>query len=172
MLRRNGREGVLWNPIVEWTADQVFAHHAERNIPLHRAYSLGSTRLSCALCVMCSHNDAFVSVTKGGNISQYRAYVSLELRSAFPFQPNRWLADLTNDYQTEPQALVDAKRIAMERIEIQSRIPSALVIRKSILNLSVTEAEVLASARSAVADLYGISIEGRTAADILRRSRQ
>lgn len=171
MQRRNGRQGVLWNPIVDWRVDQVFAHHEAHAIPLHRAYGLTCSRVSCALCTLSSLHDQRISVTTGGNIAQYRTYVSLEIRSAFPFQPNRWLADLLDDGQTDPHALAEAKRMAAERKRLQSEIPTRLLKAKTVAGITPDEAEALAAARSAIATLYGIAAEGTTASAIMRISR-
>ena len=49
---------ISWNPIKDWTAQDVFdAHHAAR-VPLHYAYTRHAmTRLSCAFCVLASRAD-------------------------------------------------------------------------------------------------------------------
>lgn len=171
MIKRHGRQGFLWNPIVDWETDEVFDYHSQYGIPLHRAYGLGSTRLSCAYCTLASKGDQRVSYG-AGNHETYRAYVSLEIRSAFPFQKAAWLADLIEDHQTDKAALDDAKRIAAERVRLQSEIPATLLKSQSIRNITTADAATLASIRSNIAKLYGIDVLGTTGDEIMHMSKE
>lgn len=171
MKRRNNRAGLLWNPIAEWSADEVFAYHAANGIPLHRAYSLGSTRLSCAYCVLASRNDLTVAYTSGENLSTYRAYVALEIRSAFSFQPSAWLADLADDEQTNHDELARAKEIATERRALQAELPKTLLKAKSIQNIERPDAVALARVRKRIGELYGIQPIGTDADEIILLSK-
>lgn len=167
MLRRNGRQGVMWHPIAEWTTEEVFAYHERHQIPLHRAYSLGSTRLSCAYCTLASRNDLSVSLDLGGNTETFASYVSLELQSAFSFQTNHWLSDMGTANQVDANRLKEAKAIALERTRHQARVPKELLKAKTIRHIDMETATTLASVRSAIGDLYGIVVEGRTAISIM-----
>lgn len=171
MVRRHGRQGYLWNPIVDWETEEVFDYHREYNIPLHRAYSLGSSRLSCAYCTLASKGDQRVSYG-AGNHETYRAYVSLEIRSAFPFQKAAWLADLVDDHQTNSGALDEAKRIAAERVRLQSEIPATLLKSQSIRNITSADAISLANVRKNIAKLYGIDVLGTTGEEIMNISKE
>lgn len=171
MQRRNNRYGLLWNPIAEWSAQEVFDYHAAHGIPLHRAYSLGATRLSCAYCVLASRNDLTVAYTSGENLPTYRAYVSLEIRSAFSFQPSSWLSDLAADDQTDRQALALAKEIASERRALQAELPTTLLKAKSIHNIERRDAETLARVRNRIGELYGIRPKGTDAEEIMLLSQ-
>jgi len=172
MIRRNGRQGLLWHPIVEWTTEQVFEHHAEHAIPLHRAYGLGSTRLSCALCTIASRGDLKTSIGPGGNREVFGHYTSLEIRSAFSFQANGWLSDLDDRGEVDKRLLEDAKRIAAERREAQSMIPARVLRAKTIRNITIEDAVALAAARRRIVDLYGMTPYGTTGAGIMEISRE
>ena len=156
LLRRNKREGYLWNPIVEWTTEEVFQYHRDHNIPLHRAYGLGSTRLSCALCVLGSKNDIGVSIA-AGNHDVLASYIELELTSAFSFQSNAWLADRAPDGMVDVSRLENAKRIAAERQRLQESMPPTLRKSKSINGISRNDAVTLANIRGQICALYDIS---------------
>lgn len=155
LLRRNKREGLLWNPIVEWSTQEVFDYHKTHGIPLHRAYSLGSTRLSCALCVLGSKNDIGVSIA-AGNHDVLQAYVDLEIASGFSFQSNAWLADRAPDHMVDQERLKHAKHIATERQQLQEGMPSALRKTKSINGISREDAATLAQIRKEICALYGL----------------
>lgn len=168
MLNRNRREGLLWNPIADWTTDEVFEYHARHGIPLHRAYALSSTRLSCAYCVLGSRNDIGVSLASGSNLSTYRSYVALEIRSAFSFQPNAWLADLTSTDFVDADQLAKAKAIATERRSLQAQLPTSLLKARSIRNIDREEAASLARVRQRIGDLYGIPLVGTDVGEVMQ----
>lgn len=172
MIRRNGRDGYLWNPIADWSTDQVFEYHREHDIPLHRAYGLGSTRLSCRYCIMGSRKDITVSFGMGGDLVAFHAYSALEIRSAFSFQGSTWLSDLGGPELVDQRRLADAKRIAAERNEIQRLIPRHILKAKSIRNIDGESAEALAGVRRRIAALYGIQAVGTTRDGILEMARE
>lgn len=171
MKRRNGREGLLWNPIIDWTAQEVMNYHERHGIPLHRAYRLGSTRLSCALCAIASRHDLLTSIHKGGNLKILQAYSSLELKSAFSFQPATWISDLAPDGMVSVRQLAEAKRIATERQEAQALIPRHVLRAKSIRNIVEEDAVTLATVRKRISNLYGIVHHGTSAEEILQLSK-
>lgn len=171
MIRRNGRAGVLWHPIVEWRTQDVFDYHHEHGVPLHRAYGLGSSRLSCALCVIASRHDLTTSIHKGGNLDVLRDYVALELRSAFSFQSSNWISDMAPEGLVDRRTLEDAKRIARERNEAQALIPRYILQEKSIANIQHGDAVILASVRRRISDLYGLAHYGTSADEIMRLAK-
>ncbi|HEX7855000.1 MAG TPA: phosphoadenosine phosphosulfate reductase family protein [Sphingobium sp.] len=92
---RQGTTMSLWNPLVDWTAADVFRAHDLLGIPLHEAYTdWGSSRLSCRYCIFASLQDLQASSAAPANGDVYRELVGIEARSTFPFQPTRWLADV------------------------------------------------------------------------------
>jgi 3'-phosphoadenosine 5'-phosphosulfate sulfotransferase (PAPS reductase)/FAD synthetase len=63
-----GTSGFIWNPLVDWSTDEVFALHDRAALPLHIAYTrYGSTRLSCAACVLASKHDLEASASCVGS---------------------------------------------------------------------------------------------------------
>ncbi|QNE07822.1 phosphoadenosine phosphosulfate reductase family protein (plasmid) [Croceicoccus marinus] len=126
---RAGTTMMVWHPIAHWSAEQVFALHAQFGIPLHEAYSCyGSSRLSCRFCVLQSQADSQAAASAPSNRNAFLHLVDLEARSTFSFQPGRWLAD------TAPQLLpasltldlARAKRDAEERRALEGDMPADL----------------------------------------------
>lgn len=167
MIARNRRQGLLWNPIADWTTEQVFAYHADNGIPLHPAYARSSSRLSCAFCVLGSRNDIAVSLASGSNDETYQAYVSLEMRSAFSFQPAAWLADLRGPVPIDRQDVAAAKAVADERRRHQATLPPSLLKARTVRNIAREDAMALARVRRAIGDLYGITPVGTDVDGIL-----
>jgi hypothetical protein len=88
----------------------VFALHERTGFPLHEAYRVyGSSRVSCAFCILGSQADLLASTTCSDNTAIYRAMVDLEIASTFSFQDSHWLGD------TAPHLLDATQRAACER---------------------------------------------------------
>jgi 3'-phosphoadenosine 5'-phosphosulfate sulfotransferase (PAPS reductase)/FAD synthetase len=154
--------GLDWNPILDWSRDQVLAYHEERGFPLHEAYTrYGSSRVSCAFCVLASKRDLAASVSCADNQDIYREMVDLEIASTFSFQ-ERWLADTAPHILTDQQRdLVEgAKRRAERRVKAESRIPKHLLYTKGWPTCmpTYTEAVLLAEVRHEVAEAVGLEI--------------
>ncbi|NJR80780.1 hypothetical protein [Sphingomonas corticis] len=93
---RHGTRMMIWNPLADWTSDDVFRAHRLLGILLHEAYTTwGSSRLSCRYCIFASLQDLEASASAPANAEVYRELVGIEARSTFPFQPTRWLADVS-----------------------------------------------------------------------------
>lgn len=121
---RHGTRMLLWHPGVEMLAAEVFEINRRDGIPLAQSYSLGSTRHSCALCIMGSIND--LTVGARGHPWLHRHYVGLEVQTSYSFQADRWLGDIATD-QLGPRLLADvarAKRLAGERRAIEAALPA------------------------------------------------
>ena len=71
-----GREWYDWLPIHGFTTEQVFQTIADANQKPHWAYEAGSTRLSCALCIMASQNDLRIGAKH--NPETYKRLCALE----------------------------------------------------------------------------------------------
>lgn len=90
-----GTVGHNWNPILDWTKDEVFAALASYNFPVHEGYEkYGMDRISCAYCILGSISDLRASVTCPDNADVLCEMVDLEIASGFSFQSNRWLGDV------------------------------------------------------------------------------
>ena len=86
---------LTWHPGVDWSTAQVFGCHAAHDLPLHEAYTAyGSSRLSCAYCVLAAVADLRAAASAAGNLDLYRHLVAMEATSTFSCQPGRWLADV------------------------------------------------------------------------------
>ncbi|MGC4033648.1 MAG: phosphoadenosine phosphosulfate reductase family protein [Tepidisphaeraceae bacterium] len=94
-------QGVTWNPIIEWSIDDVFGLLRERGMPLHEAYTVyGTSRVSCFNCIMASDADLVAANKCVANHAGSRRVIRLETISTFGFKGNRWLGDLVPDLLT------------------------------------------------------------------------
>lgn len=132
-MKRFGREDCMtWNPVAEWSSEDVFDLHRAQGIPLHEAYDLGSTRLSCNFCVLASINDLTIASEQAQNLDTYLELVRMESRFGFSFQPSRWLGDVRPDLLGEALRtdLTRAKKMAMTRKDTEGRYPEAYRARR------------------------------------------
>lgn len=169
-----GTRILMWNPILEATTPEVFALHAAHGIPLHEAYRVfGSTRLSCAYCVLASEHDLKASASCTGNEPVYRHLVGIEAGSTFSFQPNRWLADVAPHLLT--QDLVDrisaGKTAALRRRALEAGLPKELGYAK-VWPARVpdrNEATQIASVRAEMLAQHGLANRYPDAAAVIER---
>jgi 3'-phosphoadenosine 5'-phosphosulfate sulfotransferase (PAPS reductase)/FAD synthetase len=160
-LDRKDFGGMTWNPLIEWTIDDVLTEIRESGLTLHEAYTrYGSSRVSCAFCIMGSAHDLAASTTCAENQDIYRAMVELEAESSFAFQGTRWLADVAPHLLSTPlfERVHQAKRVAELRRKIEAEIPEHLLYTKgwptSIPNQS--EAALIASVRRRISNLFNL----------------
>lgn len=152
---RAGTRMMSWHPLVEWTAQDVFAAHDRHGLPLHESYRVyGASRLSCAFCVLASGADLDASARAPDNADLYRHLVGMELESTFSFQPGRWLADVAPRL-LEPalrSRIGEARRDAGERRRIEAGMPAGLRFVKGWPPRlpSLREASQIAAARSVI----------------------
>ena len=157
-------QGYNWHPLLSWTTEEVLAYHRYHNFDLHEAYTkYGLTRVSCAYCILGSLADLIASATDPNNHDIYREMVELEITSTFSFQGDRWLADIAPhllDGQTL-QKVVKAKRQALLREQIESRIPKHLLYTKGWPTVMPTrhEAILLSKVRQEIAEAMELSIQ-------------
>ena len=164
--------GLNWNPIITWTTPEVFSYLDEQNEPLHEAYTkYGSTRVSCAFCIMGSIGDLNASASCPDNADIYRRMVELEVRSTYAFQGSRWLGDLapallSHEMRTRFQL---AKIAAQVRVDAEARLPKELLYTAGWPTSlpSLDESRLIAEVRVRVADAVGIEI-GYTDANSVR----
>lgn len=125
---RAGTQMLTWHPILQWTAQEVFEAHAQIGFPLHEAYHMGATRLSCSYCVLASLHNLVTSAKNPGNHQSYRDIVDIEIASGFSFQPGRWLADVASELLLPEQTalLAAAKTVATERRQAEGSLPPGL----------------------------------------------
>lgn len=169
--------GVDWHPILEWSVSDVLALLAARQFPLHEAYTrFGSTRVSCAFCILASRGDLRAAASCGDNADVYREMVRLEADSTFSFQDSHWLGDVAPhllDRETLDR-LSAAKQLAEMREAQEARIPAHLLYEKGWPKVMPTaaEAELLADVRRRVSALVGIPINYTDADSVAARYRE
>lgn len=171
---RHGTRMLLWHPGVDWSTEAVFECHKREALPLHEAYTVyGSTRLSCAFCVLASLNDLAAASRAAGNADLYRHLVSMELTSTFSFQPERWLADVAPTVLTNDQRalLGAAKADAEERRRIEAEMPADLRYVKGWPPRMPTkdEADAIAAAREPILARHSLVNRFPTGHHVLER---
>lgn len=169
----HGTRGYDWHPILDLTLDDVLAVHERRGFPLHEAYTrYGSSRVSCAFCILGSQADLSASASCEANADIYREMVDLEITSSFSFQEG-WLGDVA------PQLLSDAARRGLERAKVvaaireeaEACIPAHLLYTKGWPTVMPTkdEAALLCGVRQTVATAVGIDIRYTKPRELLAR---
>jgi len=158
---RLGTAGTDWHAIHHWTADDVFGSLRRRGFPLHEAYATyGSSRVSCAYCILANRTDLAAAASCEGNADLYRAMVDLEVASTFAFQDGGWLADVAPHLLT-PEVRVNVQRAkprAAARVVAESLIPDHLLYTAGWPTCLPTagEADLIAGVRSEVAAMVGL----------------
>lgn len=158
-----------WNPILRWPVEAVFERIKESGLPLHEAYTLfGSSRVSCAFCIMSRKDDLVAALKDPRNRKIYERMCHLELDSAFAFQSNFWLTELDPLRSLE---LLWAKTKAASRAEYERAIPKHLEFTKGWPEVMPTEEEAatLARVRKAVSMAYGFNSQYLTGATVMER---
>ncbi|GGN55578.1 hypothetical protein GCM10011349_32390 [Novosphingobium indicum] len=151
----HGTRMMLWHPIANWAADEVFSAHDCLGIPLHEAYTCyASSRLSCRFCVLQSSADARASASAPANRDAFVHLCGIEAESTFSFQPSRWLADtapglLPADLRTR---IAEAKIDAQHRREAEAAMPGGLRYVKGWPPRlpTMAEADLIAKARAPI----------------------
>lgn len=169
-----GTRMLICNPGVEATTAQVFAAHAAYGIPLHEAYRVyGSTRLSCAYCVLGSEHDLAASASCTSNVPVYQHLVGLECASTFSFQPSRWLGDVAPHLLTPGLVsdLAKAKAAAHVRRDLEAGLPKELGYAKSWPPRLPDEAEAgaIAAVRATILAHHGLENRYPTAQAVKAR---
>jgi 3'-phosphoadenosine 5'-phosphosulfate sulfotransferase (PAPS reductase)/FAD synthetase len=169
-----GTRGYDWHPLLGWTRADVLAAHERHAFPLHEAYTVyGSSRVSCAFCILGSQSDLRASTICPANVAIYREMVDLEIRSTFSFQEGHWLGDVAPGLLDDANraGLAKAKERAAIREAAEARIPGHLLYTKGWPTCmpSLDEARLLAEVRRAVAEAVEIEIGYTEPAVILDR---
>ena len=172
-LSSKSTSGVDWNPIAAWSTTDVFSFCAARGFQMHEGYALGMSRISCRFCIMQDLADQRVSASVAANAPVFRTVVGLEIRSTFAFQGSRWLGDVAPQLLDAATcaALVEAKKRAARRVQIEKRIPKHLLYTKGWPTVmpAEEEAELLCGVRREVAALLGIEVRCTEPAELIAR---
>lgn len=151
-----------WRPIADWTVDQVFAFIAECGLAPHRAYGeFGLSRVSCRFCMMANLPDLTAATAQEETHPIYRRMVQLEIDSSFAFQGSRWLGDVAPHLLSAElqHSLQMAKHRAALRKDIEGQVTKPMLYVKGWPTRMLTddEAEILASVRSKISQIYGFN---------------
>ncbi|HEY6329740.1 MAG TPA: phosphoadenosine phosphosulfate reductase family protein [Blastocatellia bacterium] len=155
-----GTQGYDWNPLLLWTAKDVFEFlEAERFTPHEAYWRYGSSRVSCAFCIMASPADLFASSNCEDNQDVYRQMVRLEIDSTFSFQSDRWLGDIA------PSLLLRDARYNLPITKVKAvkrELAEAAILRHLLYTEgwptcipTRQEAELLCRVRTEVSDVVG-----------------
>ncbi|MGF6281959.1 3'-phosphoadenosine 5'-phosphosulfate sulfotransferase (PAPS reductase)/FAD synthetase [Pseudomonas frederiksbergensis] len=171
---RKGFDAYVWNAIIDWSVEEVFAAIAGRGLQPHEAYTrYMMSRVSCCFCIMSSASDIYQSTTCPDNHAIYREMVELEVDSTFAFQSNKWLGDVRPDLLNSEvtDRLEIAKRTSARRKVLEAGIPKHLLYAAGWPTCmpTVQEAELLAEIRLEVAAGIGLNIKHTTASSIIER---
>jgi 3'-phosphoadenosine 5'-phosphosulfate sulfotransferase (PAPS reductase)/FAD synthetase len=153
--------GLAWNAIIHWPRQDVLDYIRQCGGVLHEAYRIyGSSRVSCAFCVLASRGDLHAAARCDDNAAVYRELVSLEVRSTFSFQSGNWLGDVAPGL-LDPALrarLAEAKERAALRQAAEADIPAHLLYQAGwpVCMPTSAEARYLASVRRRVAQAVGI----------------
>lgn len=175
--RADGSRMMTWHPVLNWSAQAVFARHAVTGLPLHEAYSVyGSSRVSCAFCVMQSVGDQAAAVRCASNIDLYRHLVAMEAGSSFSFQPARWLADVAPTLLSEGLAsdVRRGKAMALQRRSLEAGLPEGLRYVKGwpLRAPNWAEAERVVAARGVILGHHGLPDLFPTPGSVIARFEQ
>lgn len=173
-LTKKNTVGLNWNPIIDWSTESVFDYIREQQGPLHEAYTkYGSSRVSCAYCIMGSIGDLNASASCPDNQDIFRRMAKLEAVSAFGFQGNRWLGDVAPHLlDVEAQTALDhAKQVHKIRETAEARIPKHLLFTKGWPTVMPTydEAVLLGEVRKTVCYALGLPVTYVQPEEILAR---
>lgn len=169
----HGTRGYDWHPILDLTKAEVLAAHERHGFPLHEAYTrYGSSRVSCAFCILGSQADLSASASCEANADIYREMVDLEITSSFSFQEG-WLGDVAPQLLDERAraGLARAKEVAKLRESAERHIPAHLLYTKGWPTVMPTEDEaaLLCQVRRSVAAAVGLEIDYTEPARLIAR---
>lgn len=169
-----GATGLVWHPLVEWSADDVFALHRRHKLPLHEAYThWGASRMGCSFCVLSCERNLSASARAPSNLPAYLRLVELEARSTFSFQPARWLGEVAPTLL--PDALREKLRAGMDaaarRRAAEASLPADLRYEKGWPPRipTVAEATTITRVRSAILAYHSLSSPYETPAAVRDR---
>ena len=172
-MRRAGI-GHTWHPLLNWSRGEVLAYIKSRGDVLHEAYTIyGSSRVSCAFCIMSSAHDLRAAASCADNEVIYREMVELEIRSTFSFQGDRWLGDVAPSLLDAlmRSRLQEAKERAGERKQAEALLPAHLLFVKGRPTVMPTagEAQLIADVRRRVAQAVGLAVGYTDGSAVLMR---
>jgi 3'-phosphoadenosine 5'-phosphosulfate sulfotransferase (PAPS reductase)/FAD synthetase len=161
-VKTKGTIGWQWNPILEYSVDDVMAVHKETGTPLHPAYTeFGSDRLSCSFCVLATNADHLAALACKGNHDAYQRLIKLEIKSTYSFKPKDWLCERKPELLgmfsgmiiEDTKKKADARRAIEEMIPVELQYVSGWPMRPP----TEDEAEKMAWVRTQLNDLMDLN---------------
>lgn len=101
------RKVYTFHPILDWTAEDVWAEIERSGMPHHKAYDLGMPRLSCVFCINAPKSALMIAGQENPELLQ--EYVDLEARIGHTFKNGSSLADIAD-------ALREGERVTAEQV--------------------------------------------------------
>lgn len=174
--KKHKTSGIDWHPILDFKLEDVWLGHKRRAFPLHEAYTaFGSSRVSCAFCIMGSASDLKASASCPDNQDIYREMVELEARSTFAFQSG-WLGDVAPELLSAElrEWIRGAKEKAAAREAEEARIPLHLLYQKGwpVYVPTWAEAEVMGDVRRKVGASLKLNVRYTDPASIIDRHQE
>ena len=174
--KKLGTNGITWNPILDYSLEDVFLAHQRHNFQLHEAYTkFGLSRVSCAFCVLAGELDLRASLSDERNHAAFRRIAQLEIKTTFGFKDGFWLADLAPHLLTrnELHGLVIAKSKAIERRLADKLIPQELLFNAETgfpaFQPTLAQAERLGYARAKIGEILNLPVKYTTATGVFNR---
>jgi len=166
-----------WNPILKWPVQAVWNKIKQHGLPPHEAYgTFGSSRVSCAFCIMSKADDLRAALSDPRNMEIYRRMCILEQISGFAFQQGKWLSDLAPEPIASQwkQSILVSKEKAAKREAIEKRIPKDLEFTKGwpLRMPTLDEAVIIAKVRAEISILQGITPRFTTPIEVLKRYKE
>lgn len=90
--------GVYSSVDAQGAIDKIF-----ESVPVHPAYAIGNTRLSCAMCVLASKSDIINGAIH--NIEAFRRLVKSELKTGYTFTNDLSLASMSKTIEEQHAAI-------------------------------------------------------------------
>lgn len=91
-LSAGQREVWTWRPVLGFSVQDIWAEIRRQNLPVHPAYDLGASRLSCAICVLASEADIRIGALANPNLAA--VYLALEQEMGHSFWHGRRLEEI------------------------------------------------------------------------------
>lgn len=89
-----------WLPILDWTADEVWADIRSSGVPYHFAYDLGMPRLSCCFCVLSTKSALVLAAQHNPELAA--EYAAVELRIGHRFKNDLSMAEIIETAASTP----------------------------------------------------------------------
>lgn len=173
-VAKEGAAGLVWHPLVEWSAEDVFALHRRHELPLHEAYRIwGASRMGCSFCVLSCERNLKASARARDNLPAYLRLVALEARSTFSFQSTRWLGEIAPELL--PATLRDRLQAGMHAAALRRAFEASMPVDLRYTKgwpprvPTIAEAEIIAGVRARILAHHQLTSPYRTGTEVRDR---